>query len=99
VESGPAEDRHRRSRHGEAVPVGALNELARRPVEVLSLADGERSAFAHSYSANGPALTGTRRPHVTAPKTANPLLVRMEGPNLAPDPVLAANRRRVTALD
>jgi hypothetical protein len=62
---------------GEAVPVGALNELARLPVDVLSLTDVERTAFAHIYSPSMHALTGTvrhiRPHHVTSPKTANTL--------------------------
>jgi hypothetical protein len=49
---GPAE----RPGTGKAAPV-ALNELARLPVDVLSLTDIERSTFAHS--ANLRALTGT----------------------------------------
>jgi hypothetical protein len=66
---------------GEAVPVGALNALARLRVGVLSLTDVERSAFAHSYAATMRALTGTVRHipphHVTGVKTANTPLVRM----------------------
>jgi hypothetical protein len=69
----------RRKATVESLPIGAFNERAILPVDVLSLTDVERSAFADSYLANMLALSGTLghiRPHQPRGKSHLSDLVR-----------------------